>query len=421
MRRIWSIGVGLMFLSMGMRCRAPTKEEPRPETGCFHGEVVNVSCDTLYSASPDLATDGRGNLYLVWGSLPSRYDYNNLRCVFRAKVNGEWTEIDTVSTGPTWGCFVAADPQGRVHVVWEEYLDETTRVNPPMAVMYRMRDIGGNWLSPDTVSVGIGIRQARVGVDPTGRVHVIWGGHYASRSPEGVWDVFEENVPIGENPFMTVDSAGGVHVVWQPYPTSLAYSYRDPGGKWLREDVASSPRGYAIIADQDVFLWRGAVWISAVIASDSVERGWSWGLWKRELGQWVRVETPLDSRYLSSVRVAPAGGVLFVTYMMWEETPGGWRAKLLWGCWEGGWVEAGTLAVYEDREPILFVPSCGEERCWGVWTVEEGEGIDYQYEVWVKEIRMGKYLTGANGTSGFVAWKGADREGTGDKGLKIWK
>ncbi len=292
--------------------------------------------------------------------------------------------LDTVSGGPTWGCYVAAGPEGEVHVVWEAInYDQSTS-----AVVYRMRDVQGHWHTTETLSVWSNpAKQARIDVDPTGRVHIIWGGRYRSRSPAGVWDVDESGVPVGENPWMVVDSVGGVHVVWQPSPVSLAYSYRDPGGKWLQEDVASSPRGYAIIADQNVFLWKGAVWISAVIASDSVERGWSWGLWKRELGQWVRVETPLDSRYLSSVRVAPAGSVLFVTYMMWEEKPGGWRDKLLWGFWEGGWVEAGTLAVYEDREPILFVPSCGGEGCWGVWTVDEGEGIDYQYEVWVKEIR----------------------------------
>lgn len=109
----------LMVFSLGMRCHAPTKEEPSTNQGCLNGDPINVSCDTLYSASPDMVSDSGGNLYLVWGSTTSAYDYHNLRCVFRARTHGEWTDVDTVSTGPTWGCFVAVDRWGRVHVVYE--------------------------------------------------------------------------------------------------------------------------------------------------------------------------------------------------------------------------------------------------------------------------------------------------------------
>ncbi|MCF6192132.1 MAG: hypothetical protein L3J76_03220, partial [Candidatus Hydrothermae bacterium] len=192
----------------------------------------------------------------------------------------------------------------------------------------------------------------------------------------------------GLNPFMTVDSAGGVHVVWQSADDVLAYSYRDPGGKWLQEEVARSPRAWAVIADQNVEVVGGVVWVSAVIATDT-GRGWGWGLWRRMgPGQWERVETPLASRHLASVRVVPVGDLWFVTYMIWEERIGGWRHRLLWGFWrEGGWVEAGTLAVYVDREPVLFPPACTMGACWGVWTVDEGAGLDQQYEVWIREIR----------------------------------
>ena len=382
MRGIRGIGTVLMFLSMGMRCRTPTKGEPRPEAGCFQGDVVNVSCDTLYSASPDLATDGRGNLYLVWGSLPSQYDYNNLRCVIRARVNGEWTRINTVSTGPTWGCFVAADPQGRVHVVWEERIGPGG-IDPEYAVMYRMRRVDGTWSPPETVEIHVFIRQARVGVDPTGRVHVIWGGHYASRSPEGVWDVFEENVPIGENPFMTVDSVGGVHVVWGAAGMGdvLQYSLRTPAGTW-----ETYPVGRMDAAPHGVSIFQGKIWVCGLLrGTDPTPRDVEVVCYRGQKGEWAEVPRPVD---YGAYDVATVGGGGQAVVVYWGHVEGANSDTLNMAVrfFDGvGWSPARVIRKFDQgRPPVVFSPVWNQRKgnFFLVWTetlYDESRGRNQWY------------------------------------------
>ena len=348
----------LLFLA-GTCEHTPTTPVTAPPCGDPH----NISCDDKLSSTPSIDVSPDGRIYLVWTRGIST-DYQTFRPVFREFNGVSWSPVESLSTGPVWATHVAAGPEGEVHVVWEAInYDQSTS-----AVVYRMRDVQGHWHTPETLSVWSNpAKQARIDVDPTGRVHIIWGGRYRSRSPSGVWDVDESGVPVGENPSMVVDSTGRVHVIWGVggVGSTLMYSTRIPGQGW-----SSRPVGRLDYPPQFLSLYKGQPIVCGVIQRSSGSRDWFIRCYHLNGSSWQILDTPMEYD-VGYVVAAGVDNTLIVAYVQLDPPntvpPADWQALWIRRYSNGQWSPPELLVRTEWwRIPILF-PMAVDRSRGGVW------------------------------------------------------
>lgn len=127
---------------------------------------------------PKLAVEPDGTIHVVWQDLTD-YDGETGGIYYKYKpFDGSWTTAEVVSTGFDHGSFepsLTVEPDGTVHVVWFDftsYGDSGTDVD----VFYRCKPISRSWQIAEVVSTEStsGSIFPKVDVDLDGTVHVVW-------------------------------------------------------------------------------------------------------------------------------------------------------------------------------------------------------------------------------------------------------
>jgi hypothetical protein len=126
---------------------------------------------------------------------------------------------------------VALDRMGSLHVFWEDYTE------PGGNIVHRERLADGTWRAPETVSAAPGLsRDPVAAVDAFDRVHVVWVDGRSDRreimhavlAPGQDWsagDVLSPGSDSPDEPSVTADSVGAVHVVWRDRDASVRNGY----------------------------------------------------------------------------------------------------------------------------------------------------------------------------------------------------
>ena len=340
----------LLFLA-GTCDHTPTTPVTDPPCGDPH----NISCDEINSYSPTMAITPDGKIAVCWSS-----GVGNLCRVYE---HGRWGDVDTINRYG-WAPEIAAGPEGAFHAVWEEInADQSTS-----AVVYRMRDVQGHWHTPETLSVWSNpAKQARIDVDPTGRVHIIWGGRYRSRSPSGVWDVDESGVPVGENPSMVVDSTGRVHVIWGVggVGSTLMYSTRIPGRGW-----SSRPVGRLDDPPQGLTLYQGHPLVCGLRQRSPGALDWYVLCYHFNGTSWDSILTPADYDLGMTVAVG-FGDRLVLAYVQGVQAAGQPKVDpsgLFVSVYhQGTWSPPRMLDKTPFDYPFVLFPMAADRSRGGVW------------------------------------------------------
>ena len=146
---------------------------------------IDVLVSSGNAGPPSMALDSKGFLHVAWAG-GSGAHYSRAHVAEAGSARG-WTKTEILIYEPTLTHAVAVGADGSVDVV-ASTLDGR--------LMYRRSDDGGaNWNAPVTLvgrdgpRDGVGVDLPRVAVDPSGRVHVVWGDYVfpAGWPPLGVW------------------------------------------------------------------------------------------------------------------------------------------------------------------------------------------------------------------------------------------
>jgi hypothetical protein len=157
-----------------------------------------------------------------------------------------------ISTLSGSGRAAAVDAEGRVHVVKQNHLNEST-----FEIEYTLRQADGTWGGPTRISEEANARNASLTLDSTGGVHVVWEDittslvqvRYRYRDPGGAWSpietltAFDDELSTG--PVVAVDTFHRVHIVWVGATAALPrirYIRKAPGEDW-GDPEALSPEG----------------------------------------------------------------------------------------------------------------------------------------------------------------------------------
>jgi hypothetical protein len=182
------------------------------------------------SASPAIAADSRNRLYVFWSDKSA----GNWEIHMSKSPDGgsTWTPSQrlTWTSGASQSPAAAADPTGRLHLVWCEEAAGGGKTE----IRYRQsKDGGTTWTSAQKLNWTPGVSLNPVIVaDSSGNLKVIWrddmpgkAEFYQRRSPDGgaTWTSAERCTwNPGPVPGMDRDSNKFIHLVW----------YENSGGNW---------------------------------------------------------------------------------------------------------------------------------------------------------------------------------------------
>jgi len=174
------------------------------------------------STRPRIAAGSGGNLFLVWrDNLPG-----NAEIYFKRSTDGgvSWSAPKrlTWSSSLSHHPAVAADPSGRIHVVWH---DDNSGNNE---IYYKRSTDGGNtWSSINRLTWNSGESEnARITADSGSGIHVIWKDdtpgnseiYYKRSTDSGLsWTAPKRLTWNPENsryPSIAADSGSGIYIVW---------------------------------------------------------------------------------------------------------------------------------------------------------------------------------------------------------------
>jgi hypothetical protein len=167
------------------------------------------------AARPALVVDSKGDYHAFWVTLfdPFAVVHRHRYTVVEGGGQQLWLDPDTVSTGESLpdglSLSVAADGQGRVHVVW----------GGADGIYYRRWSLTGGWENLSIVALDERGPYPDVAVDPEGRARAVWGRfdglYYATQAADGTWSAPSRisDTP-SDAPQIVVDVQSVSHIVW---------------------------------------------------------------------------------------------------------------------------------------------------------------------------------------------------------------
>ena len=180
---------------------------------------VKVSDTPGFSHSPVIATDSGGGIHLVWmGEGESQFNHE---IYYRQGDGVNWASTINVSHSLTgsYGPDMAIDIEGKVHVVWAEYVAGVYEI-------YYSQGDGTSWSEPRNISnTGARSLEPTIAIDSYGHVHVVWAEgsvsgsneiHYSWRNGTA-WSAplnLSRTPGSSGNPDIAIDATDLVHVVW---------------------------------------------------------------------------------------------------------------------------------------------------------------------------------------------------------------
>lgn len=218
----------------------------RPAGGSWGADVLPLDDPTASDQfSPDIAVDGAGNAYAVWGD--TRNGSQDIYFAYRPW-GGSWGSNlrvdDDANNMPQSSAAIAVHESGDAYAAWTDHREGNHDI------YFSFRPAGGAWgtnvkVSDDTS----GARQSfpDIAVDGSGNAYAVWvdtrleswGDIYASYRPAGgVWapnsQVDDGGAGIRQsNPAVAADANGNSYAVWQDGRDDAIYSsYHPAGGSW---------------------------------------------------------------------------------------------------------------------------------------------------------------------------------------------
>ncbi len=338
------------------------------ELGAFTTFTLISPISTSTSQYPDIALDSMGNAHVVWQDYTVYGDdsgsYRDIFYRYWNKTTDTWQGhtgtydlITPNSDGHTDDCYdpaIAVDPEGNIHVVWE---DENEILEP-----YNNNDIyykcwnattraWGALALVSTESTTAAMNPA-IATDSLGNVHVVWDDrtNYSGagtdvdifykcwNSTTGIWTgtevVSTNSTSTGQDPSIDIDGSDNVHVVWEDDTTLLGdgsdydifYRMRDAttktwSGHEYSTDIVPTPSAYLTRGSYDPqvgvddFGNVNIVWRQSESYFDyEIE----FGRWNATSESWQAVETLVPSGtydiYLPFIATHPAGDIHVVWY-----------------------------------------------------------------------------------------------------------
>jgi hypothetical protein len=148
------------------------------------GSVFQVS-DTIYSYTPDITTDSKNNVHIVWrGYLSSSVTRYNIKHRMLTASTGTWSSINDVTSDTSSSTYhyypsIAVDGSDNVHAVWYGRDSSYTR---SYAIMYSMFDSSTkSWSSKEYISATNTYytyqSMPSIAVNSAGEIDVLWYGY----------------------------------------------------------------------------------------------------------------------------------------------------------------------------------------------------------------------------------------------------
>jgi BNR repeat-containing family member len=214
------------------------------------------------SIYPSLAVDPSGNPHVVWQD----NTHGSYEIYYKKSSDGGTTWTSNIRLSWNYSAFsaapqMAADSQGRLHVVWHGYMPGNTDV------YYRKSTDGGaSWSSTIKLTsiAGSSIVPA-IAVDFSGNLHVVWvddtSGNreiYYKKSTDGgaIWTGRKRltwNSGESYKPVIAADSSGGIHVLWHdstPGNDEIYYKKSPDGGTtWTSSQRLTWTSGDSLFPD----------------------------------------------------------------------------------------------------------------------------------------------------------------------------
>jgi len=192
-------------------------------TGGVWSTPANISNNSNASQRAVIATDTEGTLHVLWDDWnPGYWDI-----FYTSKTSGgTWSSPINISnnSGWSWSANLAVDSKGGLHAVWTD----TTFGN--WAILYASKPKGGAWSSPIVVPNNPGGSEwAAIAIDNNDTLHMVW-----ENDASGNWEILYTNKPKGGSWSMPVnlsnspvdslgaaiaiDVTGTIHAAWFEYP-----------------------------------------------------------------------------------------------------------------------------------------------------------------------------------------------------------
>jgi TolB protein len=251
------------------------------------------------------------------------------------------------SAGTAASARMTMDANGILYVVWR---DSSPGNND---IYYAQRGSNGVWSSPYNISNTPGDSQEpQLTVDSGGVVHVVWqdasGVYYARRESLGTWSGAQKIANTSSPspyPRLGVDGQGVVHVVWNNYPSGYSvdkiyHTRRDTSGNWSSPQLISGD--YWITGGSELVVSsNGRVHVAWEYEGSSNQslyyvRRESNGIWANPEvmpeGSWVVHDLQLAVDENDTAHLAWLGdigdGIMEVPYYTQRKSDGTWLALL---------------------------------------------------------------------------------------------
>jgi len=195
------------------------------------GQMVN-DAPQAHQTFPALAVDRSGNLYAVWSD--NRNGTTDIFMARKAATGMTWSpavRVNDVTTGRQITPDVAVDPQGTVHVVWQDYRHAQT--DPDIYAAWLPAGTS-TWSANYRVNDDVGTapqKQPSLAVTPHGTVYVVWADNR-----RGNWDVYFSMLSVNafswsrnrqvnrgqdqrdqDQPTIAADMDGNAYVAWRDF------------------------------------------------------------------------------------------------------------------------------------------------------------------------------------------------------------
>lgn len=188
-------------------------------------KIIPGSEDPYFS---DIAVDIQGTIHVAWQTLENPDIYYS----HSTDGGGTWSRPVNVSWCPGIACgraIIATDSRGDVYLVWGSHTQETATFDMTTDVYFSFSEDGGlSWSDPDKASVdGELSGLPTLAVEPGGLAHILWQEGTSARVrllhrawERGAWSPVSEVFRVDDYPWSAfwpsaaLDSAGGLHVVW---------------------------------------------------------------------------------------------------------------------------------------------------------------------------------------------------------------
>lgn len=192
----------------------------------WHSKIDTITYWNYHSEYPDIAVDKNNRVYITWsGYSPTSETIQQIYFRFRNE-NGEWSNIESVTTINSIARFgnfhpqIAVENNGTIHIVW--YGDNGRGY---LQIFYRRKTRNG-WDSILQLTSGfINNYSPKIAVDGINNVHIVWLKEiernsqllYIKRNADGSWSNIQEltnGLFFRQAPAITVSNDLNIHISW---------------------------------------------------------------------------------------------------------------------------------------------------------------------------------------------------------------